>query len=138
MLHLAIFTPGFIEKIFTGKKTIESRFSQIKCAPFDVIEKGDLILMKKSGGPVVGYFVAGTVSFYNDPSKKRLSEIVKKHWDELALTEDFWKQKQNSKYLTLIEIKKPTKFRVPVSVKKHNLSGWVCLGGESQSQISLF
>lgn len=138
MLHLAIFTPGFIEKIFTGKKTLDGRFSQIRCMPFGTIEKGDLVLMKKSGGPIIGYFIAGEIQFYSELIPNKLKEIALKYWDELAITDEFWREKKNSRYLTLVQIKKPTKFRFPISVKKKNLSGWVSLGGESQSQIGLF
>ncbi len=139
MLHLAIFTSGFINKIFTGQKTIDGRFSKIRCMPFKSIEKGDLILMKKSGGPITGYFISGKVKFFSDINENKLKSIVKKYWDELALTKNFWNsKKKNTKYLTLIGIKKPTKFRIPVAVKKKGLSGWISLGGQSQRQIQLF
>ncbi|MBN2016375.1 hypothetical protein JW766_06130 [Candidatus Dojkabacteria bacterium] len=138
MLHLAIFTPGFIDKIFTGQKTIDGRFSKIKCMPFGSIETGDLVLMKKSGGKIVGYFVAGKVEFFHDLTPEKLRKIVKRYWDELSLSNSFWITKRHSKYLTLIEIKRPTKFRIPITVRKKDLSGWVSLGGESQRQIQLF
>ncbi|MBU0975420.1 MAG: hypothetical protein ABIE03_03915 [Patescibacteria group bacterium] len=138
MLHLAIFTPGYITKIFTGQKTIDARFSKIQCAPFGNIEKGDLVLMKKSGGAIEGYFVAGNVKFYKNLTPDKLKEIIKKNWDALALSEKFWQERVSATLLTLIDIKRPTKFRIPVTVKKRSLSGWVMLGGESQKQIQLF
>lgn len=138
MLHLAIFSSGFISKIFTGKKTYDGRFSKIRCMPFETIEKGDLVLMKKSGGPIVGYFVAGKVRFFKDLTQNKLEGIVKSYWDKLVLTHEFWKLKKDSKYLSLIEITRPTKFRMPVLVKKKSLSGWVSIGGDSQKQIQLF
>lgn len=138
MLHLAIFSPGYIQKIFTGQKRLESRFSKIRCEPFGVIDEGDLVLMKKSGGPIVGYFVVGNVEQYQNVSVKQLSKIVKKNWHDLALSEEFWAKRKDSKYLTIIEITRPTKFRFPIAVKKSSLHGWVSLGGESQKQIQLF
>lgn len=138
MLHLAVFSPGFIRKIFTGQKSIDGRFSKIRCMPYAAIEKGDLVFMKKSGAKVVGYFLAGKIQFFEDLTKKKLKSIVKKHWNELALSNEFWSKRKNSKYLTLIEIKRPTKFRIPIVVKKKSLSGWISLGGESQKQIQLF
>jgi len=138
MLHLAIFSPGYIDKIFTGRKTLESRFSKIRCEPFGSVEEGDLVLMKKSGGPIVGYFVAGAVTFYEPVSPERLRGIVQRYWDNLAITEEFLMARRDSKYLTIIEITKPTRFRFPVVVKKKSLHGWVGLGGESQRQIQLF
>jgi hypothetical protein len=94
--------------------------------------------MKKSGGAIEGYFLAGEVKFYKDLTEEKLRSIVKSKWDELALTEEFLQKRKGATFLTLIEIKKPTKFRIPVSVKKRSLSGWVVLGGESQRQIQLF
>lgn len=138
MLHLAIFAPGYIDKIFTGQKTLESRFSKIRCEPYGTIEQGDLVLMKKSGGPIVGYFVAGKVTFYEIVSPEHLMGLVKNRWSELAITKDFLKDRLDSKFLTIIGVTKPTKFRFPVLVKKKSLHGWVGLGGESQTQIQLF
>jgi hypothetical protein len=138
MLHLAIFSKGFIEKILSGRKTIDGRFSQIQCMPYHTIEQNDLVFMKKSGGPVVGYFVAGKIQSFENLKQERIKEIVKKYEYELNLSEEFLKTKLNSRYLTLIEIKQPTKFRVPIIVKKRNLLGWISLGGKSESQIQLF
>lgn len=137
MLHLAIFSSGFIGKIFTGVKTYDGRFSEIKCAPYNQIEKGDLVLMKKSGGPVVGYFLAGKIINIENPNKKNLKPQINMTWDNLALDKKFWSRKKKSKYATLIQIKKPTKFRIPVVVKKKSLSGWISLG-KGQKQIKLF
>lgn len=137
MLHLAVFRGDFAEKIFSGKKTIESRLSKIKCAPYEQIQKGDLVLIKRSGGPIVGYFQAGNIIFFDDLSNKKLASIIKDRWNELAMTDNFWELKKKSKYLTLIEIKKPTKFRLPVAVKKKSLNGWIVLGGKNQEQLAL-
>lgn len=138
MLHLAIFSHGSINDIFTGKKTLDARFSKIRCKPYGAIEKGDLVLMKRSGGKLLGYFVAGEVKFFKDLSPIRLEKLVKKHWNKLSISEEFWKERKDAKYLTLIEITKPTKFRTAVNVVKKDLSGWVSLGGGSQRQIEMF
>ncbi len=137
MLHLAIFSPGYISKIFTGKKTVDARFSKVRCMPHGAIEKGDLVLMKKSGGPIVGYFVAGKVKSYANLTSKKIDKIAKENKNALSLDKDFLKSKKSAKYATLIDITRPTKFRLPVVVKKKSLHGWVTLGGESQKQIEL-
>ncbi|KKQ35404.1 MAG: hypothetical protein US51_C0006G0001, partial [Microgenomates group bacterium GW2011_GWA2_37_6] len=54
MKHLAIFKGDGAEKILTGKKTIESRFSKNKIAPYGVVSAGDLVYMKLSGGAIIG------------------------------------------------------------------------------------
>lgn len=138
MLHLAIFAPGYIDKIFNGQKTIDGRFSLVKCLPFNGIEPGDLVLMKKTGGHIIGYFVAGRIQFMEDLNPQTVKRIIGKYKNELSLSEDFISKKLSSRYVTLIEILKPTKFRMSVTVRKRNLSAWIRLGGDNQNQIQLF
>ena len=58
--HLAILTPGWIDLILDGSKTIESRFTKVRCAPFGKVHEGDSVYLKESGGLVKGMFrVAG-------------------------------------------------------------------------------
>jgi len=52
-LHLAVMVEPFLSYMLEGRKTIESRFSVKRTAPFNRIHPGDVILLKKAGGPVV-------------------------------------------------------------------------------------
>src|ERR1700733_995238 len=63
-IHLGVFVEPFLEALLDGRKTVESRFSVHRWAPFDRVQSGDLILLKRSGGPVVGIAVAGEASYY--------------------------------------------------------------------------
>lgn len=138
MLHLAIFSPGYIEKIFSGQKTLDGRFSEIKCAPYNQVEKRDLVLMKKSGGPIIGFFTVGKVDHIEIVKNSQIQSLIKKYENELALDKEFIKRKLNAKFVSLIEIKRPTKFRMPVAIKKRSLSGWVTLGVDYERQLELF
>ena len=60
--HLAIFNPPFLDLILEGRKTIEGRFSKVRCAPFGVVQEGNVVLMKESGGLVKGSFVVVKVN----------------------------------------------------------------------------
>lgn len=138
MLHLAIFSKGVISKILLGQKTLDARISKIKCPPFENISRDDLVLMKKSGGRILGFFIVGKVQFIENSSGDKISSLIKKHKNELSMPEDFLEKRRNANYLTLLKIKKPTKLKVPVKVSKKSLSGWVTLGNESSSQIRFF
>ncbi len=63
-IHLAIFVEPYLQYIIDGKKTVESRFSINRIAPFKRIFQRDLILLKKSGGPIVGFCLVKEVRFY--------------------------------------------------------------------------
>jgi hypothetical protein len=53
-----------LEAILDGRKPIESRFGVHRCTPCNRVQRGDIILLKRSGGPVVGLALAGEASYY--------------------------------------------------------------------------
>ena len=64
--HLAILYPVWIELILDGSKTIESRFSKVRCAPFGKVSTGDTVYLKVSGGPVKGHFTVADVTTFEN------------------------------------------------------------------------
>lgn len=66
--HLAILKQPYLDYILSGQKTIESRFSRLKSAPFGVIKAGDIVLLKESGGKVKGEFEVDKVLFFENMS----------------------------------------------------------------------
>ena len=71
MKHLAIFDKDTAEKINQGKKSFELRVSQRRIPPFGRVQSGDTVLVKVSGGKLVGQFQVGEVLFLEKPKKKR-------------------------------------------------------------------
>ncbi|MBI4039393.1 hypothetical protein HY388_01035 [Candidatus Daviesbacteria bacterium] len=126
--HLAIFTGDTIDKILSGQKTIESRFSRQKIAPFGQVAKGDLILMKQSGGKLRGQFLVDKTIFFDHPSTQDVQLIKNKYAQEIAVDEKFWLRHEGACYITLIFITHPTAFLVePFKIPKKDLRGWVVL-----------
>ena len=62
-LHVAVMTEPYFSLVLAGKKTMESRFSQRKIAPWGKVAAGDTVILKKSGGGYAGIFEAGSVQF---------------------------------------------------------------------------
>ena len=58
-LHLDILVEPYIQFILEGKKTVESRFLTRRFAPYNRIGKGDVVLLKKSSGPIAS---AGSIA----------------------------------------------------------------------------
>ena len=50
-LHLALLTEPFLSLLMNGAKTIESRFSRVRCAPYGCLARGDVIAVKKDRRP---------------------------------------------------------------------------------------
>lgn len=126
--HLAIFTKGVGEKILSGQKTIESRFSKVKNPPFLTISSGDLVYIKPSGKEPIGQFRVQKVFFFDNLSENDLKDLQKRYGKEISAEDSYWEAKLNSKYGTLIFIGNSSGFITsPVKIPKKDLRGWVVL-----------
>jgi hypothetical protein len=67
-LHLAVFREPYLSFIMDGRKRIETRFAKRPCPPFEGVAEGDVVILKPSGGKIVGIFEVERVWFYRlDP-----------------------------------------------------------------------
>lgn len=127
MKHLAIFTPEAVESIFSGKKKIEGRFSQIKIPPFLKVSAGDIVLMKISGQRIIGQFIVDRVLYFDRPQKEELEYLKRKYASSLSLPKTFWLDHERVNYVTLMFIKFVSKFLVAPEIAKRDLRPWVVL-----------
>ncbi len=117
MDHVAIMKKswGFTDKILSGKKTIESRWSLSRRKPWDAVQKGDTIYFKDSGGPVVAkasVVRAIQVSALTPRSvKKILNEYGQKDGMASEQIPVFFERFRNTKYCVLIFLKDPTRVK---------------------------
>lgn len=129
-LHLAIFTPPFLELILTGDKIVEGRFARVCCAPHGRVNAGDRVLMKASGGPVCGEFIVDCVKSWRDPHGVNLKPIADTYALALCANADpyFWQTRQGSCYVTLMHMRDVKRYDRPQSFAKKDRRGWVVLG----------
>lgn len=125
-LHLAIFVEPYLTFILEGKKTVESRFSCVRCAPYDRVKTGDVILLKRAGGPVAGLCCVNSAWFY-ELDRKTLGEIRREFSDQICPAESgFWTSREGRSFATLISLTDVE--RVPeFSVSKRDRRGWVTI-----------
>jgi ASC-1-like (ASCH) protein len=129
-LHLAVCIEPFLRYILDGQKTIESRFSSMRCAPYERVKLGDVVLLKKAGGPVVGLCQIASVRFY---------QLEEDSWREIKTfateicAEDptFWEAREDASFATLMRIKHVQAIN-PIKVEKKDRRGWVVLQRASQ------
>jgi hypothetical protein len=136
-LHLAIFNEPFLSAVLTGNKTIESRFTTKNIQPFGKVYSGDIILVKESGGKVLGFFIAKNVNYWHRSINNTLFSLKHKYDKGICsnLVNDFWETKRNCKYGTLISIDKFEKIN-PFSTEKNDRSGWVVI--KESKKYSIF
>jgi ASC-1-like (ASCH) protein len=130
-LHLAVLLEPYLDFILTGKKTVESRFSLKRCPPYRRVSPGDVLLLKRASGPVLGISRVADVLFY-ELDRDRLKSIRKTHADAICpASGDFWREREGASFATLIWLEK-VKAIDPLSVKKRDRRGWVILTERSQ------
>jgi len=133
-IHLAVFVEPYLSFVLQGKKTVESRFSVNRLPPYEQVRKGDLIVLKKSSGPICGVCKVSSVWYYRlDPSS--WAEI-EQHAVALCMDHSpFWAKKRNASFATLMRIEEV----VPISdllIDKVDPRSWVVLK-DSNRQSSL-
>ena len=134
-IHLGVFIEPYLDLILKGKKTIESRFSINRCPPFQKALKDDIILLKRSGGPIVGVCQIAHVWSYT-LDLQLWNEIKLVHSVALCIQDEkFWEQKQKSKFATLMKITNVTLLDVPIIITKKDKRGWVVLCDKTLSTV---
>ncbi|MCX6810699.1 MAG: hypothetical protein NTY30_03160 [Candidatus Berkelbacteria bacterium] len=123
--HIAIFIGTAIEDIFSCKKTIESRFSQSRVLPYGEVAKDDIILLKKSGGDILGQVIVDNVLYYDNLKSAMVIFLRQQYGKELVVSDKFWHAKKNSKFATIIFLKKPERFVFPLQFKKRDRRPWL-------------
>lgn len=131
-LHLAIMIEPFLTYVLDGSKTIESRFSVNRCAPFNRVKKGDVIFLKKSGGPITGICLADYAWFYQ--LDENSWHTVKTNFSkQLRADKSFWDSRERALYATLIRVNNVRSIK-PIHFEKKDRRGWVILNDGSESQ----
>ena len=105
------------------------------CPPHGRVEKGDIILLKDSGGPVVGVCKVDRVWFY-EIDADTLHEL-RKSFAEVLCAQDpqFWLDRSNTRYASLMKVSEPTSIP-PTACKKRDRRGWVILEDHKQTELA--
>lgn len=123
MEHLAIMKKGYIEKILSGEKKIESRFSMNRATPYHKISAGDQVYMQEVGKEVTAVFEVVDVLFFDHLSEEKVEMLRARYGKDICADEDFWERKKSAQYATLIYIKEPRRI-APFKVCKHDRSAF--------------
>lgn len=132
-VHLAVFIEPYLQYVLDGRKTVESRFSVVRCAPFARVKPADIVLLKRTGGPVVGICEVAQVWSY---------ELEPKSWEEIrqfadalcAQDPEFWRSRSHASYATLMRLRN-VRALPSIPWKKRDRRGWVVLHGAASEDL---
>ena len=112
--------------VLNGEKTIESRWSMHKVAPYNKVSVGDKILLKETGKDVTATAKVKDVRYY-ELTPQIVEDIKIKYGKEIE-TEKFedWQTTLQKKYCTLIWLDDVKKIK-PIKVQRSNGAGWIAL-----------
>lgn len=126
-LHVGVFIEPYLQLLLDGKKTLESRFSINRTAPYEKVVDGDLLLLKRSGGPIVGICqITHAWSYELDPAA--WDTLKTQHARALCIQSPaFWEQKRRANYATLMQVRHVHIIEPAIAFVKSDRRGWLTL-----------
>ena len=122
---------GLSKKIVTGQKIIESRWYNVKYAPWRRISPGDTIFFKNSGEPVTIQVEVEKVLYFSDLTSDRVQTILEHYGKDLGIDEPdipkFFEMFKHKRYCILICLKKARRIS-PFEINKKGfgvMSSWI-------------
>lgn len=127
-IHLAVFGEPFLTLLLDGRKTVESRFSLNNISPFAKVSPGDFVFIKKTGGPICGYFIVKESHYFKTANRSILEKIKKNFGKQICddAIPDFWKTRQSSNYISLLEVAKTGKLAA-LEIEKRDRTAWTVI-----------
>ncbi len=124
MQHIAILRQPFFDMVLSGTKTIESRWSMHKVAPYNKVKIGDEILLKETCKDVTATAKVKDVKYF-ELTPEIVEDIRIKYGKEIG-TEKFenWQATLQKKYCTLIWLDRVNQIK-PIKVSRSNGAGWI-------------
>lgn len=122
---------GFIEKIESGEKTIESRWYKSKKPPYDLVKPNDQVYFKKSGKEVTLTSKVLKVIQLDELNEKKFKEILNTYGKEIGIEKGkinkFFLSVKDKKYCVLMFLSS-VKHINPFKITKKgygNMSAWI-------------
>ena len=133
MDHIAVTQKswGLTEKIVTGQKIIESRWYNVKYAPWRRISPGDTIFFKNSGEPDTIQVEVEKVLYFSELTSDGVQTILEHYGKDLGIDEPdipkFFEMFKHKRYCILIYLKKARRIS-PFEINKKGfgvMSSWI-------------
>ena len=124
-VHLGVFVQPWLDAIRQGRKTVESRFSKNRMAPYHRISVADVVFVKESCGACLGWLELDGVEFF-DLRETKLETLRLQYGAQLCVDEGFWQNKAASRYATLLFLREYHPL-IPFNLHKHSRQTWLVL-----------
>lgn len=127
--HLVILKKPYLEAIFDGRKTIESRFTKTKRGGVGRVGVGDKVFLKESSGSVCGKATVAKVENFENMCPLLIRKIKQKFNKQILGGDEYWDGKVDSRYGFLVWLEDVERIE-PVRIEKKDWRAWVVLSEE--------
>jgi hypothetical protein len=100
--HVAVLRRRYLELILSGEKTVESRLSVNRVAPFGRVRAGDRLFLKQAAGAILATAVIHEARFYELDGPSGVLELRERFGDRIGGSDEYWSEKRRARYATLL------------------------------------
>ena len=127
MKHIVILKKKYFDMILSGEKTIESRFSLNKSAPYGKVNVGDILLLKRTGEDVTATARVKAVEYYDELYPELINKLRVRYGKEIGSTKmTEWFDAMTKNYGTLIWVEDVKEIE-PILVNRSCGAGWIVI-----------
>ncbi len=127
MIHIALLKRNYLDMLLDGRKTMESRLSITRRAPFRAVMSGESIFFKQSGGPYRAHAIINQVEFIDGLTPRAVRALRTRVNGQVLGESAYWRSKRTAKYATLLTFREimpcDTGPALPVLAGR----AWVCM-----------
>ncbi|MFL6098560.1 MAG: ASCH domain-containing protein [Actinomycetales bacterium] len=102
VIHIAVMVEPYLDKVCTGAKYIESRLTKVNMAPYGHARPGDVVLFKRSGGPIVAAATIDRVLYREAAGLGDLVDITDEFKDGLGYEQGYVEAKALARFVSLM------------------------------------
>lgn len=143
MHHLAILHPKYkyLNKILSGKKSIESRWYKFRVSPWNKIKVGDTVFFKDSSKPVALKAEVSKVLQFDHLSQTKTLEVIRQYGNQITANNlnvnGFYQSVKAKNYVILIFLQNPQKV-IPFKINKAGFGcscAWISVDNINQIRL---
>lgn len=125
-IHVAVMVEPYLSKICAGEKYIESRLTRVNISPYQRVRNGDLVLFKRSGGPIVAVAEVAGTRFEEFNARRRPADLARDYAAGLGYEPGYIESKADARFASLLWLTGVREVDA-VALAKSGRQAWVTL-----------
>lgn len=136
-IHVAILRTPYLKAVLEGRKTIESRLTRTAQPPYGMVNAGDRIFLKRSGGSFAATAHAKAVHSFDGLTPADIDALRRRFNKAVKGDDDYWQAKSNARFATFIELADVHPVSVGPMYSKSAYKAWFVLPDEADPVLDV-